>query len=101
MAAPQALDEGVAEADELRPRLGLQPAHGPQPGTQPALVSLEDVVGLHLVRGGGERLVEDAKVRSGSAGDDLSRLGLGGSDGPLEEPASGSGFPLGTPEPVR
>jgi hypothetical protein len=60
VAAPEILDEGMAGREEPRARLGLQTAHRSQPRLEPAVVGLEDVVGVlpHVVEGGGEQFVD-------------------------------------------
>ena len=49
VAAAQVLDEGVPGGEDPRGAVPFQAAHRPQPGLQPAMISLDRIVGIPLV----------------------------------------------------
>src|SRR6266511_2043100 len=72
-APAEVLDEGVAGDDDRCGVVSLQPAHGSKSSLEASVVSLQRVVrvGLRVVEGPGQQLIEDAKVDPVPVGGDL------------------------------
>jgi hypothetical protein len=71
----------------------LEAAHRPQARLQPAVVTLDAVIGVPVgaVPRRWPQLLQHHRVHRRLIGSDLDRRDLGHADGPLEEPAGGLG----------
>src|SRR6266545_7576077 len=70
---PEVLDEGMAGDDDPGGAVSPQPSHRSEPGLQASVVGLDGVVGVGLgvMEGRGELVIDDAGVRSIPVGGDL------------------------------
>jgi hypothetical protein len=75
----------------------LEPAHRTQPRLQPAMVTLDVVVGIPIgaMPDRRQQLLEHRRVHRRMVGDDLNGRDLGRADGPLEEAAGSPPVMLG------
>jgi hypothetical protein len=75
----------------------LEPAHRTQPRLQPAVVTLDVVVGIPIgaMPSRRQQLLEHRRVHRRMVGDDLNGRDLGRADGPLEETAGRPPVTLG------
>jgi hypothetical protein len=72
-ASAEVLDEGMGGDDDPGGTVSLQSSHGSKPGLQASGVGLDGVVGMGLgvMEGRGEQVIDDAGVRSIPGGGDL------------------------------
>ena len=64
VAAAEVLDEGVPRTDHSRRAQPFKTAHRPQPGLEPSVISLDQIIRILLddVAGGRQHLVEHSRV---------------------------------------
>jgi hypothetical protein len=74
-APAEVLDEGVPVENHPRDSVTLQPSHRSKAGVETPVVGLERIVrvGLRVVEGGQEQLIEDARVDPVPVGGDVGR----------------------------
>jgi hypothetical protein len=92
-------DSARSHARRSRPwRCGpAEPAHRTQPRLQPAVVTLDVVVGMPIgaMADHRQQLLQHRRVHRRMVGDDLNGRDLGRTDGPLEEAAGSPSVMLG------